>query len=83
MRVVYVSLTPALPPARLPGERSPTPATPKNSSKAFDIQQSADGGTWTTAYQTTAGPGGRQTLAVSGTARYIRIDLSQRTARRS
>ncbi len=40
---------------------------------AFQIQTSADGSTWTTIYSTTAGTGGTQTLAVTGTGRYIRM----------
>jgi hypothetical protein len=41
--------------------------------KAFQIQTSADGSTWTTIYSTTTGTGGTQTLNVSGTGRYIRM----------
>ena len=41
--------------------------------KAFQIQTSTDGSTWTTIYSTTAGTGGTQTLNVSGTGRYIRM----------
>ena len=40
---------------------------------AFQIQTSNDGSTWTTIYSTTAGTGGTQTLAVTGTGRYIRM----------
>ncbi len=40
---------------------------------AFQIQLSTDGSTWTNVYATTAGTGGTQTLAVSGTARYVRM----------
>jgi beta-glucosidase len=40
---------------------------------AFQIQTSPDGVTWTTIYSTTTGTGGIQTLAVSGTGRYIRV----------
>jgi F5/8 type C domain/Beta-1,3-glucanase len=40
---------------------------------AFQIQTSADGTTWTTIYSTTTGTGGTQTLAVTGTGRYIRM----------
>ena len=40
---------------------------------AFQIQVSPDNTTWTTIYSTTAGTGGNQTLAVSGTGRYIRM----------
>jgi hypothetical protein len=41
--------------------------------KAFQIQTSADGSTWTTIYSTTTGTGGTQTLNVSGSGRYIRM----------
>jgi hypothetical protein len=41
--------------------------------KAFQIQTSADGSTWTTIYSTTTGTGGTQTLPVTGTDRYIRM----------
>jgi len=41
--------------------------------KAFQIQTSNDGSTWTTIYSTTTGTGGTQTLNVSGTGRYIRM----------
>jgi hypothetical protein len=41
--------------------------------KAFQIQTSPDGSTWTTIYSTTAGTGGTQTLTVTGTGRYIRM----------
>jgi hypothetical protein len=41
--------------------------------KAFQIQTSANNSTWTTIYSTTAGTGGTQTLAVTGTGRYIRM----------
>ena len=40
---------------------------------AFQIQTSADGNAWTTIYSTTTGTGGTQTLAVSGTGRYVRM----------
>jgi hypothetical protein len=40
---------------------------------AFQIQVSADAATWTTVYSTTTGTGGTQTLAVSGTGRYVRV----------
>jgi beta-glucosidase len=39
----------------------------------FQIQVSADANTWTTVNTTTAGTGGTQTLAVSGTGRYVRM----------
>jgi hypothetical protein len=41
--------------------------------KAFQIQTSTDGTTWTTIYSTTTGTGGIQTLPVTGTGRYIRM----------
>jgi hypothetical protein len=40
---------------------------------AFQVQVSADGTTWTSIYSTTAGTGGTQTLAVTGTGRYVRV----------
>ncbi|PRY44452.1 discoidin domain-containing protein [Umezawaea tangerina] len=46
--------------------------------KAFTIRLSTDGSTFTPAYSTTTGTGGRQDIAVSGTARYVRIDLTGR-----
>jgi beta-glucosidase len=41
--------------------------------KAFQIQVSSDGSTWTPAYSTTTGTGGTQTLAVNASGRYIRM----------
>jgi len=41
--------------------------------KAFQIQTSPDGTTWATIYSTITGTGGRQSIAVSGTSRYVRI----------
>jgi beta-glucosidase len=40
---------------------------------AFQIQVSADGNAWTNIYSTTTGTGGTQTLAVSGSGRYVRM----------
>jgi beta-glucosidase len=40
---------------------------------AFQVQVSADGNAWTTIYGTTTGTGGTQTLAVTGTGRYVRV----------
>jgi len=40
---------------------------------AFQIQTSADGTTWTTAYSTTTGTGGNQTIPLTATARYLRM----------
>jgi len=45
---------------------------------AFQIQASADGSTWNTLYSTTTGTGGTQTLAVSGSGRYVRMYGTQR-----
>ncbi|WP_345130896.1 discoidin domain-containing protein, partial [Dactylosporangium darangshiense] len=41
--------------------------------KAYSIEVSADGTGWTPIYSTTTGPGGTETLAVSGSGRYIRM----------
>jgi fibronectin type 3 domain-containing protein len=46
--------------------------------KAFQIQTSPDGTTWTTIYSTTTGTGGTQTLNISGTGRYVRMYGTQR-----
>ncbi|WP_078876473.1 discoidin domain-containing protein [Streptomyces sp. 150FB] len=46
--------------------------------KAFQIQTSADGTTWKSIYTTTAGPGGKQTLDVTGSGRYVRVYGTQR-----
>ncbi|MFD7219844.1 MULTISPECIES: discoidin domain-containing protein, partial [unclassified Streptomyces] len=40
---------------------------------AYRIEFSANGTNWTTAYSTTTGPGGTETLNVSGNARYVRV----------
>ncbi|MDI5966474.1 discoidin domain-containing protein [Streptomyces sp. SL13] len=40
---------------------------------AFQIQTSTDGSTWNTAYSTTTGTGGDQTLPISASARYVRM----------
>ena len=46
--------------------------------KAFQIQTSNDGTTWTTIYSTTTGAGGVQTIPVSGSGRYVRMYGTQR-----
>ncbi|GAA2604674.1 galactose-binding domain-containing protein [Paractinoplanes durhamensis] len=46
--------------------------------KAFTIQFSNDGSSFTQAYATTTGAGGQQSITVSGTARYVRINLTER-----
>jgi hypothetical protein len=45
---------------------------------AFQIQVSPDGTNWTTVYSTTTGTGGTQTVSVSGTGRYVRMDGTAR-----
>ncbi|HWU09827.1 MAG TPA: discoidin domain-containing protein [Streptomyces sp.] len=39
----------------------------------YRIEFSSDNSSWSTAYSTTTGPGGTETLNVSGTARYVRL----------
>jgi F5/8 type C domain/Glycosyl hydrolases family 16 len=46
--------------------------------RAFQIQTSNDGTSWTTIYSTTTGAGGVQNLAVNGSGRYIRMYGTQR-----
>ncbi|WP_433219426.1 discoidin domain-containing protein [Dactylosporangium sp. CS-047395] len=46
--------------------------------KAFQVQTSNDGSTWTTIYSTTTGTGGNQTLNVTGSGRYVRVNGTQR-----
>jgi hypothetical protein len=41
--------------------------------KSFQIQTSADAAAWTSIYSTTTGTGGTQTLAVTGSGRYVRL----------
>jgi hypothetical protein len=41
--------------------------------KSFQIQTSTNGTDWTSAYSTTSGAGGVQTIPVSGSARYVRV----------
>jgi exo-beta-1,3-glucanase (GH17 family) len=41
--------------------------------KAYQIQTSPDGNTWTSIYSTTTGAGGTETLTVSGSGRYVRM----------
>jgi hypothetical protein len=40
---------------------------------AFALQTSPDAASWTPIYSTSTGPGGTQTLTVSGTGRYVRM----------
>ena len=46
--------------------------------KAFQLQTSIDGVTWTTIYTTTIGTGGIQDLSVTGSGRYVRMNGTQR-----
>jgi beta-glucosidase-like glycosyl hydrolase len=48
------------------------------SAKAYQIQTSPDALNWTTIYSTTTGPGGTETLNISGTGRYVRMWGTQR-----
>ncbi|MFJ6461316.1 discoidin domain-containing protein [Streptomyces sp. NPDC091387] len=41
--------------------------------KSYKIEFSTNNSTWSSAYSTTTGPGGNETLNVSGTARYVRL----------
>jgi hypothetical protein len=45
---------------------------------AYQIQTSTDGSAWTTVYSTTTATGGTQTLAVTGTGRYVRMNGTAR-----
>ena len=46
--------------------------------KAYQLQTSADGTTWTTVYATTTATGGTETLNVTGSGRYVRLNGTQR-----
>lgn len=46
--------------------------------KAFRIQTSANGTDWTSVYSTTTATGGKQTLDVTGSGRYVRLTGTQR-----
>ncbi|TKA03116.1 glycoside hydrolase family 3 C-terminal domain-containing protein [Actinacidiphila oryziradicis] len=46
--------------------------------KAYQIQISANGTSWTSVYSTTTGAGGTETLTLSGTGRYVRMYGTQR-----
>ena len=47
--------------------------------KAYQIQTSQDGTNWTNVYSTTTSTGGNQTLALTGTGRYVRMYGTART----
>src|SRR5579859_6885731 len=46
--------------------------------KAYQIQTSNDATNWTPIYSTTASPGGTETLSVSGSGRYVRMNGTAR-----
>jgi fibronectin type 3 domain-containing protein len=46
--------------------------------RAFELQTSTNGTSWTTIYSTTTGTGGVQDLTVTGSGRYVRMFGSQR-----
>ncbi|MEW2588311.1 discoidin domain-containing protein [Streptomyces virginiae] len=46
--------------------------------RAYRIELSTDGSSWTTAHSTTAGTGGVQTLGITGTARHVRVYGTER-----
>src|SRR5262245_40676946 len=46
--------------------------------RAFQIQTSDNGTTWTTIFSTTTGAGGVQTLDVTGSGRFVRMNGTQR-----
>ena len=46
--------------------------------RSFQIQVSANASTWTTVFSTTTGTGGTQTLSVTGTGRYVRMNGTAR-----
>ncbi len=48
---------------------------------AYQIQMSANGTTWATIYATSTGSGGTETLTVSGSGRYLRVNGTQRKTR--
>jgi hypothetical protein len=46
--------------------------------RAFQLQTSNDGNTWTTVYSTTTATGGTQTITVTGSGRYVRMNGTAR-----
>lgn len=51
--------------------------------KAYQVQTSVDGSTWTSIYSTSSGGGGVENLSVSGTGRYVRMYGTARNTVRS
>ncbi|MBM6404603.1 DUF1996 domain-containing protein, partial [Phycicoccus sp. CSK15P-2] len=45
---------------------------------SFAVQTSTDGTSWTTVHRTAAGTGGRQTIEVTGSGRYVRVLATER-----
>ncbi|GAA3801113.1 hypothetical protein GCM10022226_20980 [Sphaerisporangium flaviroseum] len=46
--------------------------------RAYQLQTSTDGSTWSTAYSTTTGDGGFDGIDLTASARYVRLNLTQR-----
>jgi hypothetical protein len=46
--------------------------------KAYQLQTSTNGSTWTTLHSTTTGDGGLDDIPVTGTGRYVRVQGTQR-----
>ncbi|MFC6016735.1 ThuA domain-containing protein [Plantactinospora solaniradicis] len=46
--------------------------------RAYQIQTSTDGSTWTTVHSTTTGDGGSDDITLTGTGRYLRVHGTQR-----
>ncbi|WP_433350331.1 DUF1996 domain-containing protein [Micromonospora sp. CA-111912] len=46
--------------------------------RAYQIQTSTDGATWTTVHSSTTGAGGTESVAVTGSGRYVRLHGTQR-----
>ena len=46
--------------------------------RAYTVRTSANGSSWTTVRSTTTGAGGREVVTVTGSARYVRLETTQR-----
>ncbi|NUR73781.1 MAG: hypothetical protein HOU81_23455 [Hamadaea sp.] len=46
--------------------------------KAYQVQVSTDGSTWTTVYSTTSGDGGFDEISLNASARYVRVNGTER-----